>query len=478
MNESTLSVLSYNILFPNTEGWWVYKYYPSSTPQHLSSWAHRRSLLLRQLKLSGADIICLQETAASSFQEDFASLSPKYTGLVHRRGMRMRCATLWRRDTLELVEERHSYRSLLTLFRLKGSPSPLLVINVHLSGGPQPKERLSQVAQALKEGQKLMKRYRASRLDQARSQVSPLHIEAPHVIMCGDYNENIEYGALREFLESGELSAGARARHPPYRVLSEKRKHHTFGPLRNALLETPHPPQWSRRAHLPWVSLRAEHLIGRFCEIPSGDLIEDAEVDSTVARYLADHVQSARDAGFDSFRRYIKPSMMSALRELFERFADRPIPTISELRMSSAGAERWLMTINGALRGSEHKAWISALNRETSELPQTALSTLTFAEWVEIPLRELYQGKWWSVAYDLSVCGVTLPEPTEGEPSYHREWIDHIVFSSALKPLSWCESPLFEELRRLDADERAIPHAEHPSDHFPVQAQFQILAPT
>lgn len=59
-----LSVISYNILLPNSvDGWWTYKMYMPALPEELqyqSSWEYRRDLLKERLKLVNADVVCLQ----------------------------------------------------------------------------------------------------------------------------------------------------------------------------------------------------------------------------------------------------------------------------------------------------------------------------------------------------------------------------------------------------------------------------------
>ena len=57
-----LSVLSYNILLPNSEdGWWTYKMYSPPLPKELqyqSSWEYRQDLLKKWIQLIDADVVC------------------------------------------------------------------------------------------------------------------------------------------------------------------------------------------------------------------------------------------------------------------------------------------------------------------------------------------------------------------------------------------------------------------------------------
>ena len=57
-----LSVLSYNVLLPNSEdGWWTYKMYSPPLPKELqyqSSWEYRQDLLKKRIQLIDADVVC------------------------------------------------------------------------------------------------------------------------------------------------------------------------------------------------------------------------------------------------------------------------------------------------------------------------------------------------------------------------------------------------------------------------------------
>ena len=66
-----LSVLSYNVLLPNSQdGWWNYKMYlpPLAPPdEHIATWEYRKSLLRERIGLIDADVVCLQEVSPLSF---------------------------------------------------------------------------------------------------------------------------------------------------------------------------------------------------------------------------------------------------------------------------------------------------------------------------------------------------------------------------------------------------------------------------
>ena len=201
---------------------------------------------------------------------------------------------------------------------------------------------------------------------------------------------------------------------------------------------------------------------------------ECREVGQPMHVSLEREVMRARHIGTDALCTLLKPEFYGAMRAIFNRFADhRRTGSESqhnhrgEIVMSPSGAEAWLATINGGLRGSEYKNWA-----RLSELSPDRC--LTFEQWVEIGVRELKDGKWWSVAYDMQACGVPLPILNAGQSPIHCERLDHILCGGALTTRSWCHSPLFDELERLYADQRPLPHRDHPSDHFPVQAVFEV----
>lgn len=53
---TTLSVMSYNILLPNSQdGWWTYKMYspPVVNNPQVASWEYRRGLIQERIKLVG-----------------------------------------------------------------------------------------------------------------------------------------------------------------------------------------------------------------------------------------------------------------------------------------------------------------------------------------------------------------------------------------------------------------------------------------
>lgn len=84
----TLRVLTFNVLFPNSETsgvWWIYKYFdaadadtPTSTGRvDATGWQHRVALLRRLVSRIDADIVCFQEPWNCRGASKFEGLSPE-----------------------------------------------------------------------------------------------------------------------------------------------------------------------------------------------------------------------------------------------------------------------------------------------------------------------------------------------------------------------------------------------------------------
>lgn len=85
----TLSVMSYNILLPNSvDGWWNYKMYDPRQPREevdrICSWEYRKSLLQRQVAAVDPEVLCIQEASERSYETDFEWLKEAgYDMAVH-----------------------------------------------------------------------------------------------------------------------------------------------------------------------------------------------------------------------------------------------------------------------------------------------------------------------------------------------------------------------------------------------------------
>ena len=154
LGKAGFTLSTYNVLLPNSsDGWWIYKYYQKHVPMDQRTWAYRSQLAKTNILGSGggADIVCVQETSADSFDDDFAFMKDAgYDHVLHTK-FRFRTATFFRRDKLELRAEKHGDRTLTTLLALKDDESDpaqarsVFVVNCHLTGGPSPDKRMRQV---------------------------------------------------------------------------------------------------------------------------------------------------------------------------------------------------------------------------------------------------------------------------------------------------------------------------------------------
>jgi mRNA deadenylase 3'-5' endonuclease subunit Ccr4 len=159
--QQQLSVLSYNVLLPNSEdGWWTYKMYMPPFPEELkyaSSWDFRRDLLKDRIQLIDADVVCLQEVAPKSFEKDFEFM--KDLGYdeheLFKKG-RFRPATFWKSSQCKLAMPAvHKDRCLLTALQLLNTAESdekhnWYVCNCHLQAGKQGGRRLRQINEAMR----------------------------------------------------------------------------------------------------------------------------------------------------------------------------------------------------------------------------------------------------------------------------------------------------------------------------------------
>jgi mRNA deadenylase 3'-5' endonuclease subunit Ccr4 len=137
--KEAVSVLSFNILLPNSvDGWWVYKMY-STRHKDLSSedfsWESRRKLIQRDIESADCDIVCFQEVSPESFVDDFSFM--RELGYdrheLFKKG-RFRPATFWRSSRIILISEPiHRDRILITPFLRRDYLSDSESSNNHIS---------------------------------------------------------------------------------------------------------------------------------------------------------------------------------------------------------------------------------------------------------------------------------------------------------------------------------------------------------
>ena len=152
----SLSVLSYNVLLPNSvDGWWNYKMYLpplGADRQYIAAWDHRKQLLRDRISTVDPDVVCFQEVSPLSFEEDFSFMEDLgYDGKEMFKKGRFRPATFWKTTRCDLVAPAvHKDRTLLTAFRNSGADEGDMskiwyVLNVHLQAGPEAKRRVRQI---------------------------------------------------------------------------------------------------------------------------------------------------------------------------------------------------------------------------------------------------------------------------------------------------------------------------------------------
>lgn len=252
-SDDTFSVLSYNILCERAATPQMYGY----TPSWALSWAYRKQLVLQELLLYDADVICLQEVDVENFEEYF---SPQlayhaYKGIFwpKSRAKTMNeterrtvdgCATFYKTASFVLVDKaiiefsqsalrRDDFKKTQDIFnrvmnkdhiavvcRLKSkkSGSSLLVANAHIHWDTAFKDvKLVQVALLMEE------------LTIMTKSMEP----DTSVIVCGDYN-SVQSSGVYDLLSNGEVAFD----HPDlagrvYGKFSEQGMSHNFN-LRSA----------------------------------------------------------------------------------------------------------------------------------------------------------------------------------------------------------------------------------------------------
>eukprot|EP01041_Mallomonas_annulata_P010905 gene10905-22762_t len=155
LEEKGFTILSWNVLLPNSQdNWWCEKMYQQHVPIEERKWPHRQRLMSDYLNKANADIVCIQEAAGESFDDDFQFMHKAgYESILHKK-FRFRCATFYKPDKFQLIDTAHRDRSLVTSFICKQTQSNednemkeklLYISNCHLSGGAAPERRLRQI---------------------------------------------------------------------------------------------------------------------------------------------------------------------------------------------------------------------------------------------------------------------------------------------------------------------------------------------
>jgi endonuclease/exonuclease/phosphatase family metal-dependent hydrolase len=427
-----LSVLSYNILLPNSmDGWWNYKMYSPPLPeskQHVSSWNFRKDLLRERIATVDADIVCLQEVSPVSFDTDFDFMRELgYDGKEMFKKGRFRPATFWKTSRCEIVTPPvHKDRTLLTAFRVLPPPTVSdpaethvwYILNCHLQAGKEGGRRVRQIHEGAR-----------SVLTLARKLKQPNPEQCTAFIVCGDFNGGPECGAVRYledgFVDESFIEDGDR--------VTSKRKDFPF--------EKPLTDVMAASDRSPPPTLVVSELI------------------STMVRSNAyENPEFSED-------------MMERLVRIYERLATKSQESGCKM-MDEEDVERWLITTNGQVgRGSEFRnaakemGWTEGCSAKRQdgkphvELPKRGI--LSLEGFVNVYQAELRQGKFWGIAHDMAVLGEPLPDA-----GVFQSRFDRMYCSKALQPTA------VMDFLCLDP----CPNEIEPSDHLPVAASFTLFS--
>ena len=314
-------------------------------------------------------------------------------------------------------------RTLTTLLRmldpadgtaLATRPSPIAVVNAHLTAGPNAPRRLRQVHEALETYRKLKNKA-----------AKPIAAAADAVVVAGDFNSQ-GHSAVRELLTAGEVLPAFRESGDPTEreqgstEITSKAKKQPFGAFGDALGDA------CERAG---------------CARPPTMVVQDL-----MATMLD---EASGDEGTPS------AAMTAALDECFDGLsADGAVLTEEEERA-------WLIKINKQVgRGSEFRA---------AQAPPSA-TALTRADFHSVYQDELAQGKFWGVEHDLCVMrGRGLHK----EGSTFTADFDYVYYTKATLRLEGVQALLPEaQMEQLLAGTTSLPNEFHPSDHLPLAAAF------
>ena len=114
--------------------------------------------MLSLLRSTDPDIVCFQEVAPVSFEDDFLFMNDLgYDGKEMFKKGRFRPATFWKSSKIELASPPvHKDRTLLTAFRCVSSPlenaahHTWYVLNCHLQSGSEGKRRVRQINEGVR----------------------------------------------------------------------------------------------------------------------------------------------------------------------------------------------------------------------------------------------------------------------------------------------------------------------------------------
>ena len=456
--QQSLSVLSYNILLPNSvDGWWTYKMYMPPLPkelQYVSSWEYRKDLLKKRIQLINPDVVCLQEVSPISFKDDFDFMWNElgYDGHELFTKGRFRPVTFWKTTKCQLAKQdgkpnvavtgiANKDRTLLTAFTLNHQDGEAedqaqkknkywYILNCHLQAGKNGPRRVRQIFEGIKSALTM-----ARKLKDERKPVE----ENIRLVVCGDFNGGAECGAVRfledgyideTFLEDGETVSSKKKVLP----LSKPMIDVTTTVTRESSDQTEPPP-----------TLVVSELIS--------SLIQNDGTEEAYSNPIYNQ------------------DMIDRLQRIYNRLAtggddDQKVMCLQDV-------EEWLIAINGKLgRGDEYReaakqmGWKNPnpeekLSKDEEkaiiELPKDG--ALTFDGFLNVYKKELLAGKFWGIAYDMSILNDPLPNIGNFEARYDRMYYT----DTTIKPIAVLDT----------ISKSPCPNDIEPSDHLPIAASFK-----
>jgi len=142
--------------------------------------------------------------------------------------------------------------------------------------------------------------------------------------------------------------------------------------------------------------------------------------------------------------------------------------------LSPAQVDKFLIETNGQVGRGGMWRHTKAMFERKQEAGH--LAVLSRQDWYMAFARELGEGKWWQVVYDLEVCGVNnLCSKIEDHRgcAYYQGWLDYVYFDAQQLICRGVQEALTDsEFLLVYEKGDTLPNAWHPSDHLPVAAIF------
>lgn len=380
--------------------------------------------------VSDADVVCLQEVAPASFEDDFKFMAEDlgYDGVEMFKKGRFRPATFWKTSSLEITAPPvHKDRTLLTPFRRKANADDDVngnnthdiwyVLNCHLQAGNNAPRRVRQINEGVR-----------SVMTLARKQKQKEPEKSTRLIVCGDFNGGDECGAVR-YLEDGYVDETCLEDGEP--VTSSKKIMPLSAPMADAAKSLERNPP---------ATMVVSELISQMVE---GDPYDNPKFSAT---------------------------MLKRLETIYKGLATHTLDDATQ-KMNIDDVEKWLKRINLELgRGDEFReaarqmGWVDpdpdpdasfAQQKTRITLPRDGY--LSLEGFINVYLKELNAGKFWGICHDMAVLGEPLPDNGVFQARY-----DRIYHSKAIRPVAVVDT----------CSEIPCPNPSEPSDHLPVAALF------